>query len=108
VQLYFIHNHLKKTREAIQLEDIPEEMYGGTLPVAKGRKSRKRALTEAEYLDDDAALEKALQLEKEIEVPAESLAKESTVEAGQLGIELTENLQQMAVANDMVKATEVV
>jgi len=52
VQLYFIHDHLTKTGETIQLEDIPEEMYGGTLPVAKSRKSKKRALTEAEYLDD--------------------------------------------------------
>jgi len=52
VQLYFIHDHLKKTRETILLEDIPEEMYGGTLPVAKSRKSKKRALTEAEYMDD--------------------------------------------------------
>jgi len=51
VQLYFIHDHLKKTGETILLEDIPEEMYGGTLLVAKSRKSKKRALTEAEYLD---------------------------------------------------------
>jgi len=56
--------------------------------------------------DDVVALEKVLQLAKEIEVPAEVLAKESTVEAAQLGIELTENLQQMAVADDLVKATE--
>jgi len=52
VQLYFIHDHLTKTGETIQLEDIQEEMYGGTLPVAKSRKSKKRALKEAEYLDD--------------------------------------------------------
>jgi len=32
---------------------------------------------------------------------------ESTFEAAQLGLELTENLQQMAVAGDMVEATEV-
>jgi len=38
---------------------------------------------------DDVALEKALQLAKEIEVPAEVLLKESTMEAAQLGIELT-------------------
>jgi len=52
VQLYFIHDHLEKTGETIHLDDIPEEMYGGTLPVAKSRKSKKIALTEAEYLDD--------------------------------------------------------
>ena len=37
-------------------------------------------------------VEKALQLAKEIKIPAEVLAKESTVEAAQLGLELTENL----------------
>jgi len=56
----------------------------------------------------DAAVKKALQLAKEIEIPAEVLEMESTVNAAQLGLELTENLQQMAVANDLVEATEVV
>jgi len=37
VQLYFIHDHLQTTGKTIQLEDIPEQMYGGALPVAKGR-----------------------------------------------------------------------
>jgi len=46
-------------------------------------------------------------LAKEIEIPAEVLAKESAVEAAQLGLELTENLQQMTVANVMVEAPEV-
>jgi len=52
VQLYYIHDHFQATGETIQLEDIPKKMYGGALPVAKGRKSKKKALTEAEYLDD--------------------------------------------------------
>jgi len=52
VHLYFIHDHLKETGNTIQLEDIPEEIFSGALLVAKGRKSKKRALTEAEYLDD--------------------------------------------------------
>jgi len=47
-------------------------------------------------------------LAKEIEIPVEVLAKESTIEAAQLGLELTENMQQMAVAIDIVKATKVV
>jgi len=55
----------------------------------------------------DYAVEKALQLAKEIKIPVEVLANESTVEVVQLGLELTENLQQMAVADDMVEATEV-
>jgi len=37
-------------------------------------------------------VQKALQLAKEIEIPAEVLAKESIVEAAQLGLELIENL----------------
>jgi len=52
VQLYFIHDHLQSTGENIQLEDIPNQMYGGALPVAKSRKSKKGPLTEAEYLED--------------------------------------------------------
>ena len=52
VQLYFIHDHLQTTGKTIQLEDIPEQMYGGALPVAKGRKLKKRALIKAEYLDE--------------------------------------------------------
>jgi len=52
----------------------------------------------------DAVVEKALQLAKEIKIPAKVLAKESTVEAAQLGLELTKSLKQMAVAGDMVEA----
>jgi len=52
-------------------------------------------------------VQKALQLDKEIEIPVEVPAKESTVEAAQLGLELTENLQQMEVADVMVEATKV-
>jgi len=178
VQLYYIHDHLQSTGENIQLEDILDQMYGGALPVAKSRKTKRKALTKDEYLDDaseqpakkakkakkdkvaeatgsglstiqeevqdlepvkvlnkrtksgkevvpsppqpaqlsvprrkrkhvvrklkiafeeeeedeNAALKKALQLAKEIEIPAEVLAKESTVEVAQLRLELTKNL----------------
>jgi len=51
MQLYYIHDHLQAIGKTIQLEDIPEQMYGGALLVAKGRKSKKRELTEAEYLE---------------------------------------------------------
>jgi len=52
VQLYFIHDYLKSTGEEIQLEDIPETMYGGALPVAKSRKTNRKALTKDDYLDE--------------------------------------------------------
>jgi len=45
VQLYFIHDYLKSTGEEIQLEDIPETMYGGALPVAKSRKTKRKPLS---------------------------------------------------------------
>jgi len=52
VQLFYIHDHLQRTREEIQLEDIPEESYGGTVKVAKSRKAKRKPLTEAEYLEE--------------------------------------------------------
>jgi len=52
VQLYYIHDHLQSTRENIQMEDIPDQMYGGALPVPKSRKTKRKALTKDEYLDE--------------------------------------------------------
>jgi len=52
VQLFYIHDHLESTGEEIQLEDIPEEMYGGALKVAKSRKTKRKPLSEAEYLEE--------------------------------------------------------
>jgi len=52
VQLYYIHDHLQSTEENIQLEDIPDQMYGGALPVATSRKTKRKTLTKDEYLDD--------------------------------------------------------
>jgi len=40
------------TGKVIKINDIPDEMYGGTLPVAKNKKSLKRKMIEAEYLED--------------------------------------------------------
>jgi len=51
-------------------------------------------------------VKKALELAKDIEIPVEVLAKESTVEAAQLGLELTENLQQMIEAEGVLKTVE--
>jgi len=51
-------------------------------------------------------VKKALQLAKYIEIPAEVLTKESTVEAAQLGLKLTENLQQMIEVDGVLKIVE--
>jgi len=55
---------------------------------------------------DAAALKKALEIAKETEVSAKILLKESTVEAAQLGIELTDNLQQLVVSGELVDTIE--
>jgi len=57
-------------------------------------------------VDDAAALQKALEIAREIEVPAEALMKESTVEAAHKVIELSENLQQLVVAGNVMNDAE--
>jgi hypothetical protein len=56
--MYFIKDHYESTNKVIRLEDVPEEMYGGALPLARGRKS-KRKLTEEEYLEAEKSAKKA-------------------------------------------------
>jgi len=76
VQLYYIDDYLKTYREEIHLEDIPEEMNGGALPVAKRRKTKRKALSEAEYLKE--AFEQPTKKAKKakIEKVAEATASE--------------------------------
>jgi len=50
--MYFIHDHLQSTGENIQLEDIPDQMYSGALPVAKSKNSKRKPVSEAEYLKE--------------------------------------------------------
>jgi len=52
VRVMFIKEYFEMTGHLIKISDIPDEMYGGALPIAKNRKSLKRKMTEAEYLDD--------------------------------------------------------
>jgi len=50
VQMNYTKDHFATTGKVIKLEDVPETMYGGALPVAKGRKTKRKALTNDEYL----------------------------------------------------------
>jgi len=54
--------------------------------------------------ETNVVAEKALQLAKEIKILAEVLAKESTIESAQLGLELTKNLQQMVMTGNLVES----
>ena len=47
----FIKEYCETTGQIIKISDILDEMYGGSLPIARNRKSLKRKMTEAEYLD---------------------------------------------------------
>jgi hypothetical protein len=42
--MYYIQEHFALTSKKIRLEEVPETMYGGALPVAKGRKSKRKAI----------------------------------------------------------------
>jgi len=55
---------------------------------------------------DDAAIQKVLEIAKNIEIPAEVLLKESSGEQAQKVVELAENLQQLVVASELLSAAE--
>jgi hypothetical protein len=50
--MYYIKEHFALTGKKIRLKDVPETMYGGALLVAKGRKSKRKAITKDEYLEE--------------------------------------------------------
>jgi len=52
VRVMFMKEYFETTGKVIKISDIPDEMYGGALPVAKNKKSLRRKMTEAEYLED--------------------------------------------------------
>jgi len=52
VRVMYMKEYFEMTGQIIKISDIPDEMYGSALPIAKNRKSLKRKMTEAEYLDD--------------------------------------------------------
>ena len=47
----FIKEYYESTGHLIKISDITDEMYGGALPIARNRKSLKRKMSEAEYMD---------------------------------------------------------
>ena len=52
VQVRYMVEHFERTGQTIKISDISENMYGGALPIAKSRKSKKRAITVVEYVED--------------------------------------------------------
>jgi len=52
VQVMYMVDHFERTGQTIKISDILETMHGGALPIARSRKSKKRALTKVEYVED--------------------------------------------------------
>ena len=53
VQMALIADHCETHGKLISLDEVPEEMYGKELPVAKSRKSKRKDLSEEEYLAEE-------------------------------------------------------
>ena len=52
VRVNYILDDYEKTGQTIKLSDIPDTMYGGALPIARNRKSKKIATSEVEYVHE--------------------------------------------------------
>jgi hypothetical protein len=59
VQIHFIKDHYETYGKVIRLDDVPDEMYGGALPVAKSRKSKRKVTSKEEYLEAEQPAKKA-------------------------------------------------
>jgi hypothetical protein len=59
VQMHFITDHFQTYGEVIRLEDVPEEIYIGALPVAKSRKSKRKVTSKEKYLEEEQPSKKS-------------------------------------------------
>jgi len=95
VKVHYILDHFEKTGQTIKLNDIPDTMYGGALPIAKSMKSKKRAISEAEYVGE--APKPAPKKAKKFKVaPQEQLANpdELTIQQEAQDLDATEVLNK--------------
>jgi len=99
VRVSFILKHFETTREIIRMEDVLEDMYGGALPVAKSRKTKKRVITEAEYLDDVS--EQPSKKAKKVEVATQAEATGYGMPSIQ---EEVQNLESVKVLNKRTRS----
>jgi len=59
VQMALLSDHYANTGEKIGLNEVPEDMPGSKLPVEKGRKAKRKELTQEEYLEGENPSKKA-------------------------------------------------
>jgi len=89
VQMAYIKDHYETYGEVIRLEDVPETMYGGALPVARSRKTKRKTTSKDEYLGSDASeelVQKVKRAKKE-KAPMETDATGSAVPSIQEEVE---------------------
>jgi hypothetical protein len=65
VRAQYVYDHWKTTGEVIKYSDIPDTMYGGSLPIAKKRKSKKKATSEVADEEEEASEPKPKKAKKE-------------------------------------------
>jgi hypothetical protein len=87
---------LKESSYVIEQDDQEEEEATGLVI----REAKRKEAADAE------ALQKALEIADKIKVPVEDLLKDSTVEAAKKIVELSRNLQELVVADELLSATE--
>jgi len=58
VQMALLSDHFTQTDEIIGLDEVPKDMLGGKLPMEKGRKAKRKELTQEEYLEAENPLER--------------------------------------------------
>jgi len=78
-------DHARKMKESSSVIEEEEQIEAATNLVTREVRRKKAA--------EEATLQKAKEIAKEFGAPAEQLLKESAIEAAQLGIEVTKDLQ---------------
>jgi len=80
----------KRNRSGKEALPSPPQPSQPSIPKRKRKPVvKKLKIASEKEEDEDAVVQKTLQMAREIEIPAEVLARESTVEPAQLGLEIT-------------------
>ena len=53
VQMALLSDHYANISEKIGLTEVPKDMPGSKLPMEKGRKAKRKELTQEEYLEGE-------------------------------------------------------
>ncbi|KEH25737.1 hypothetical protein MTR_6g033905 [Medicago truncatula] len=100
VQMHFIRDHFERTNVKISLREVPEEMYGGPLPVAKSRKTKRKALTKEDYLEEaskkSSKKSKRRKVESVSQTTSEGLKKAKPTVIVSPMVEVTSEMEQEA------------